>query len=60
MDRVGGAIPLHLSKREVYFSNYQKLFSIGDGIGILLEHLLLPKGQFFVSGRDTSNLLEML
>jgi hypothetical protein len=26
----------------------------------LLEHLPLPKGQFFLLGRDMSNLLEML
>jgi hypothetical protein len=44
MDRVEGAIPLHLSRREVYFGDYQKIFGIGDGIGNLLEHLPLPKG----------------
>jgi hypothetical protein len=50
MDRVEGAIPLHLSKREVYFNDYRKLFGIGNGIGNLLKHLLLPKGQFFSIG----------
>jgi len=42
-DRVEERIPLHLSKREVCFGN-------GDGIGNLLEHFPLPKGQFFGIG----------
>jgi hypothetical protein len=46
-DTVEGEIPLHLSKREVYFDDYQKPFGISDGIGNLLEHLLLLKGNFF-------------
>ena len=33
--------------------------SIGDGIGNLLEHLLI-KNRFLVLGRGMSNLLEML
>jgi hypothetical protein len=53
MDRVQGGIPLHLSKREVCFGDRQKFFGIGDGIGNLLEHLPLPKEQFFgIEERD--------
>jgi hypothetical protein len=47
MDKVEGAIFLYLSKREVYFGDYQKLFGISDGIGNLLEYIPLPKEQYF-------------
>jgi len=35
---------------EVCFDDCQKNFGIGDEIGSLLEHLLLPKGQVFGIG----------
>jgi len=40
-----------LSKREVCFDDHQKNLDIGDGIGNLLEHHLLPKGQLFDIGK---------
>jgi hypothetical protein len=43
MDKVEGVNPLHVSKREVYFEDYQNFFGIGDKIGNMLEHLLLLK-----------------
>jgi hypothetical protein len=34
----------------VCFVDYKKYFGTGDGIGNLLEHLPLLKGQFFGTG----------
>jgi len=39
---------LHLRKREVCFSYYQKYFGIDDSVGNLLEHLPLLKDMFLV------------
>ena len=36
------------------FDDCQKKFGIGDEIGSLLEHLLLPKGQVFGIGERKS------
>jgi hypothetical protein len=51
IDRTEGAIPLHLSKREVYFSNHQKYFDIDNGIGNLPKHFSCQKDSFLIEKR---------
>jgi len=44
----------------VCFGDCQNFFGIGNGIGSLLEHLSLLKGQVFGIGNEIGSLLEML
>jgi len=61
MDRVEGGIPLHLSKREVYFGITKNVLVLEIELVICWSIFHWQKDSFFlVLERDMSSLLEML